>query len=34
MSAQAPQAASTITPVAVQERTREDLTQQYGRLAH
>jgi lipopolysaccharide/colanic/teichoic acid biosynthesis glycosyltransferase len=34
MSAQAPQAATTITPVAVRERTREDLAQQYGRLAH
>jgi lipopolysaccharide/colanic/teichoic acid biosynthesis glycosyltransferase len=34
MSAHAPQAASTISPVAVQERAREDLAEQYGRLAH
>jgi lipopolysaccharide/colanic/teichoic acid biosynthesis glycosyltransferase len=34
MSAQAPQAPSTILPMPVQERTHHDLTQQYGRLAH
>jgi lipopolysaccharide/colanic/teichoic acid biosynthesis glycosyltransferase len=33
MSAQTPRAATTILPVAVQERTREDLAEQYARLA-
>ena len=33
MSAQAPRAATTILPVAVQERTRENLAEQYARLA-
>jgi lipopolysaccharide/colanic/teichoic acid biosynthesis glycosyltransferase len=34
MSAQAPSSASTIPPVAVQERRHHDLTERYGRLAH
>ena len=34
MSAQAPPVATTIPPLAVQEQIREDLAQQYGRLAH
>jgi lipopolysaccharide/colanic/teichoic acid biosynthesis glycosyltransferase len=33
MSAHAPQGTTTIQPVAVRERTREDLAEQYGRLA-
>jgi lipopolysaccharide/colanic/teichoic acid biosynthesis glycosyltransferase len=33
MSAQAPRAATTMPPVAVQERTRKDLADRYGRLA-
>ena len=34
MSTQAPSTASTIPPVAVQERTHHVLAEQYGRLAH